>query len=91
MPTARDIALIFLSLEALVISLVPLAILSALVYGVFRLTQLVRIYLRKAQVLAQEAHDYVTRASEAVAQPLIKVHATGSQARTMVRKLTRRA
>jgi hypothetical protein len=90
MPTARDIALIFLSLEAMVIALVPLVILSALAYGVFRLTQLVRVYLQKAQALAQQAHDHVVRASEAVAQPLIKAHATGNQATTMMRKLTRR-
>ena len=90
MPTARDIALIFLSLEALVIALVPLAILSALAYGVYRLVGLTRCYLRKAQVLAQQAYEKVESASQAVARPLIRAHAVGSQATTMVKKLTQR-
>jgi type II secretory pathway component PulK len=90
MPTARDIALIFLSLEALVVALVPLAILSALAYGVYRLHRLARIYLQKAQLLAQQAHDYVAGASDSVTRPLIRAHAVGSQAATMVKKLTRR-
>lgn len=88
--TARDIALVFLSLEALVVALVPLAILSALAYGVYRLTGLTRIYLRKAQSLAQQAYDVVEAASEAVVSPLIRASAAGSQATTMMKKLIRR-
>ncbi len=37
MGTARDIALIFLSLEALALGLVPLILFAALAYGVHRL------------------------------------------------------
>jgi hypothetical protein len=91
MPTARDIALILLSLQALVIALVPLAILSALAYGVYRLHVLARTYLRKAQVLAQQAYGAVDSASEAISRPLIRAHATGSQATTILKKLTRRS
>ncbi len=90
MPTARDIALIFLSLEALVIALVPLVIFSGLAYGVYRLHRLAKTYLQKAQGYAQQAQDTVERASQAVARPMIRAHAAGSQATAMVRKLTRR-
>lgn len=90
MGTARDIALIFLSLEALVIALVPLAILSGLAYGVYKLAQLARTYLQLAQVYAQKAYDYVEQASTAVAEPFIRVHAAASRVATMVNRLARR-
>ncbi len=90
MPTARDIALIFLSLEALVVALVPLVILSGLAYGVYRLHRLAKTYLQKAQGYAQQAHDYVERTSQTVARPVIRAHAVGSQATAMVKKLTGR-
>ncbi|MBN1250010.1 MAG: hypothetical protein JXC32_20265 [Anaerolineae bacterium] len=90
MGTARDIALIFLSLEALVVALVPLVIVGGLAYGVYRLTQLVRVYLQLAQGYAQKAHDYVERASAVVAEPFIRVHGTAKGATTIVERLTRR-
>ena len=90
MPTARDIALIFLSLEALVIALVPLAIFSGLAYGVYRLHRLAKTGLQKAQGYAQQANDFVKSASDKVAQPVIQAHAVGSQATAMVKKLARR-
>lgn len=90
MGTARDIALIFLSLEALIIALVPLIIICGLAYGVFRLTGLVRIYLRKALAYAQLAYDYVERASVAVAAPFIKVHSSVRQVTAITQALLRR-
>lgn len=90
MGTARDIALIFLSLEALIIALVPLAILSGLAYGVYKLAQVARVYLQLAQVYAQKLHDYVERASSAVAEPFIRVNAAVQGAAMIAQKLTRR-
>jgi hypothetical protein len=90
MPTARDIALIFLSLEALVIALIPLALVSGLAYGVYRLHKLAKVGLRKAQVYAQQAYDAVERGSRAVAEPFIWVHAKASMVTTMIHSLTRR-
>ena len=90
MGTARDIALIFLSLDALVIALVPLVLFVGLAYGVFRLHRLAKVYLQKAQVYAQQAYDYVERASETVTRPLIRVSAAGSQMTAIVKKLTGR-
>jgi hypothetical protein len=90
MGTARDIALIFLSLEALVMALVPMLIIFGLAYGVYRLIGLTRVYLRKAQAYAQLAYDYVERASAAVAAPFIKVNSSVRQVTTIVQRLTRR-
>lgn len=90
MGTARDIALIFLSIQALVVALVPLAIFGALAYGVFKLIGLTRTYLRKAQVYAQQAQYAVERASRAVAEPFIKAHAAWNAASAVLQSLNRR-
>ncbi|MCJ7551804.1 MAG: hypothetical protein MUQ30_19205 [Anaerolineae bacterium] len=90
MGTARDIALIFLSLEALIMALVPMVIIFGLAYGVYRLTGLARVYLRKAQAYAQQAYDYVEKASMSVSAPFIKVHSSVRQVTTIIQGLTRR-
>ncbi|MGC9522524.1 MAG: hypothetical protein ACP5HG_11670 [Anaerolineae bacterium] len=90
MGTARDIALIFLSLEALVIALIPLAILSGLAYGVYRLHRLVRDYLRLAQVYAQRANDWVKDRSMQIAEPFVRAHALGAAVTTVTRDMKRR-
>jgi len=90
MGTARDIALIFLSLEALVIVLVPVLLISALAYGVYRLTGLTRESLRVAVVYAQKAYDYVEDLSKKVTAPFINIHARANQVATMAERLTKR-
>mgnify|MGYP006309621459 CR=1 FL=1 len=90
MGTARDIALIFLSLEALVMALIPLVLIGGLAYGVYRLHRLTKVYLQKAQVYAQRAHDFVEEASHKIAAPFIEVHAAFSMISTMINNLLRR-
>lgn len=90
MGTARDIALIFLSLEALVMALIPLVLIGGLAYGVYRLHRLTKVYLQKAQVYAQKANDFVEDASDKIAAPFIKAHAIGSMISTMFNSLLRR-
>ncbi|HOT90597.1 MAG TPA: hypothetical protein PLJ78_06080 [Anaerolineae bacterium] len=90
MGTARDIALIFLSLEALVMALIPLALFSGLAYGVYRLHKLARQYLRLGQVYAQKAHVYVEQASRKIVNPLIEVHAKTRMTTTMAEKIVSR-
>ena len=90
MGTARDIALIFLSLEALVVSLIPLLLLSALAYGVYRLQKIAKQYLKLGQVYAQKAHAYVEQASRKVVDPFIRVHTKTHTATTIVKKLVSR-
>ncbi len=87
---ARDIALIFLSLEALVIALIPLVLVSGLAYGIYRLHRLTRTYLQLAQVYAQQANDAVGRASRAVAEPLIRAHAAWCAGTAVLTYLIRR-
>lgn len=89
MPTARDIALIFLSLEALVMALLPLVIISALAYGVYRLHRLARVYLRKAQLGMQRVNDVAERVSQRVTRPLISGQAAASRVMATVKKLRR--
>ena len=90
MPTARDIALVFLSLEALVMALVPLAIVSGLAYGIYRLHRLARVYLRKGQVAMQRVNDTVNRASDRLTRPLIDGYAASSRVTATLKKLTGR-
>ncbi|MGC9357985.1 MAG: hypothetical protein ACP5GX_08965 [Anaerolineae bacterium] len=74
MEASRDIALIFLSLEALVAALIPLVFFSALAYGIYRLRLIVREYLRLALDYAEKAREAVEKGSKAVAKPFIWVH-----------------
>ena len=90
MGTARDIALIFLSLEALIIALIPLILISALAYGVYRLQGWVKIGLRTALAYARMAHAYVEKASRAVAEPFIRVQATTQMVSTIISNLVSR-
>lgn len=90
MQTARDIALIFLSMEALVIALIPLALLSALAYGVYRLILAVRKYLRLALSYAEQLREAVERFSEAVARPLIWLYSTVRKLSVIIRELVPR-
>lgn len=88
MPTARDIALIFLSLEALVIAFIPMALIAGLAYGVFRLHRWVRSSLHLAQGYAQKIDDFVDEWSEKITRPFIAVHTAGSRVRAMLTKVT---
>jgi predicted RND superfamily exporter protein len=87
MGTARDIALIFLSIEALVMALVPLLILVGLAYGVYYLRGLTKQYLQVAQHYAQQLHDYVEKASKAITDPFIRVHSTTQMVLTIMNNL----
>ncbi len=90
MGTARDIALIFLSIQGLVMALIPLALICGLAYGIYRLRLLAEEYLKLAHGYAQIAHDYVERASSAIARPLIDIHAKSCMVTTIVTKLVSR-
>ena len=72
----RDIALVFLSLEALVMTLIPLTLIAGLAYGIYRLRSLVREYLRLAFSYLEQAREVVERASHAITEPFIRVRST---------------
>lgn len=90
MGTARDIALIFLSLEAFVIAIIPLALLSALAYGIYKLRILAKQYLVLAQTYAVKLQTRVAEVSQSVARPFIQAHAKTRMATTIVKNLTSR-
>lgn len=84
----RDIALIFLSLQALVMSLIPLALLAGLAYGIHRLRPLVRHYLRLAFTYAEKGRAYVESFARRVAEPFIRVHSAARMTQIILRRLT---
>ncbi|MBN1259830.1 MAG: hypothetical protein JXB35_04035 [Anaerolineae bacterium] len=84
----RDIALIFLSLEAMVMAVIPLALLAGLAYGIYRLRGLVREYLRLAFSYAEMAREWVEEYSRKVAAPFIWFHARVRMIETILRRFT---
>lgn len=90
MSIARDIALIFLSLEALVILVIPLAFLGGLIYGVHRLRPLVKKGLRTALSYAKKAHAAVEQASLKVAAPFLWLYSNYKFITTIIQQLTSR-
>ncbi|MBN2006163.1 MAG: hypothetical protein JXA21_22595 [Anaerolineae bacterium] len=90
MGTARDIALILLSLQALIMALVPLAVLSALAYGVFRLCGIARHYLQVAQQYAQKLNSLVERLSRSLVSPMIRAHTTERMVTTVIHNFVSR-
>ncbi|MFP4344501.1 MAG: hypothetical protein ACLFU8_07405 [Anaerolineales bacterium] len=87
MPAARDIALIFLSLEALVVALVPLVLFAALAYATYRLRLLVREYLRLAFTYVEKGREAVEGFSRSVVKPLIQVQSTWRMVQTILTHL----
>jgi len=90
MVTPRNIALIFLSLEALAIGLAPLALISALAYGVYRLRQLVRTYWPQALFYVEQGREAVERASQSITRPFIRVYSIFSMVRALFENLVPR-
>ncbi len=86
MGTARDIALIFLSLEAFIASLIPLAIFGGLAYGVYRLRVWTKNGLQTAQAYAQIAHEHVEKASRTVVEPLVRIYTTVEMVTTIIKR-----
>ena len=90
MGTARDIALIFLSLEALVIAVIPLLLIGGLAYGIYYLRKLMKEYLVVGQGYAEKLRLKVEEVSASIADPMIKAHTKTHQITTMVKNLTSR-
>ncbi len=86
----RDIALIILSLQALVMALVPLALFGGIAYGIHRLRPLVRHYLRLAFSYAELVRARVDSAAHQAASPFIRVHSTVRMTQRILQQLTAR-
>lgn len=90
MPTARDIALIFLTLEAFVMALIPMVLLWGLAYGVYWLRGKVTEYLHLGQHYAQLLHETVEKYARSVTTPFIRVHTTTRMVTTILNHLATR-
>ena len=89
MDVARDIALVFLSLEALVIVLIPLLLIGALAYGVYRLRLIVKEYLQLALGYAQQANDAVNDVANSISDRFISIHTYIAKVSGMLNRLFR--
>jgi hypothetical protein len=87
MGVARDIALVFLSLEALIIVLIPLILIGALTYGVYRLRLLVREYLRLALGYAQQANDAVKSTAKEITDRFISIYTGAAKVSRILNRL----
>ena len=87
MTIARDIALIFLSLEAFIVALFPLALLVALGYGVHRLRPLVKEGLQKALGYAEKARAAVEQVSLKIVEPFIWLYSHYQLVKTIIYQL----
>ena len=90
MGTARDIALIFLSLEALVIALIPMLLIGGLAYGIYYLRKMMKEYLIVGQGYAEKMRLKVEEVAKSVSDPFIQIHTKSHQVTTMLKNLTSR-
>ncbi len=90
MPVPRDIALIFLCLEAFVACIVPLLIVAGLAYGVYWLRGKVELGLQKAFEYAEIARGKAEEFSRMIAEPLIQVHVIAHKVSTVLQNLVPR-
>jgi hypothetical protein len=76
MTLLRDLSLILLAMEVLIIALVPLALLGGLVYGLWWLHRHENLptWLRLAQAYLALGRAYVELAMQAVIRPILLVH-----------------
>ena len=77
MAVIRDLSLILLAVEALVVALMPLALLGGLVYGLWWLRRHENLpsWLHLAQAYLALVRDNVKLAMRAVVKPILQVHA----------------
>lgn len=85
--TPRDIALIFLSLQAIFIGLVPLLLLSGLIYATIKARIWLRQALRQAFGYLELGRQYVERGMKAVAAPVIGVYSTFRMVQTILMRI----
>ena len=90
MLTAAAIALIFLAIEGLLVSLIPLAIFAGLVYGMRKLRGLLKRILPQVQAITYMIYSTVHDISDKIAAPFLWINATDAYVRTSVRAAKRR-
>ena len=81
MAPLRDVAVIMLALEAMVLMLIPAAAIGACWYGVRWLRRKLPPLFAQARKILALARLYVERTGAAVAAPLITIYAVAAQIR----------
>lgn len=84
---SRDIALVFLSLQAMVLALVPLALLGGLAYAVHRFRAIVRRYLRLGFSYSELVRKRVESGAHKAALPLMRINGSVCMTRTIAGQL----
>jgi hypothetical protein len=85
----RDISLIFLIPQAMLLSLVPLALLGAMVYGMRMVPAALRRFFVQVRAFMAMIHIRVEQFSAAVTAPLISAHALAARLSAWKRYITR--
>jgi hypothetical protein len=81
MAPLRDIAVILLALEAMVLMLVPAAVIGASLYGVRWLRRKLPPLFAQARKILALVRLYVERTGAAIVAPLITIYAVAAQIR----------
>ena len=89
MLTAASIALIFLIIEALIVSLVVLAIFAGLVYGMYKLRGVLKRIFPQLQGYTYQIYGIVHGVSDKIAAPFLWVNATYASVQAMVNGVKR--
>ena len=79
MAALRDVSVILLAFEAIVLMIVPAIVIGASCYGVWWLRRKLPPLFAQARVYMALARHYVERACAAVVAPLIAAHALAAQ------------
>jgi hypothetical protein len=75
----RDVSLIFLIIQAMLLSLVPLAIVGGMVYGMRRLYAVLPGLFARVRAIMAIAHMWIEQVSTTVAAPIISVYALAAR------------
>lgn len=90
MSTAGSIALIFLIIEASIVSLVFLALFAGMVYGMYKLRGVVKRVMPRLQGLTYQVYTIARTISDKIAAPFLWAHATNANVRAVAGNAKRR-
>ncbi len=88
--TARDIALVFLAIEALLIGTIPFLLIAAMAYGVHRLRRWMLDALRRLAKVLSSLQVKVEGVASKIVAPLIAVRSRWHQLTVMRSHITRK-
>jgi hypothetical protein len=84
---AADTSLIFLLIPVLILSLIPLALLGGLVYGMFRLLKILPPKFYLVQGLFLKVQERVKQGADIAVEPILRINSIGAGWQTFKRIL----